>query len=138
MLRTGTILAVICAVLIVPSSVFGRAGIADGPGSVPRVVYIKPFSQSTVDISDGKAVVLSWAMLPIPSGTRDSFRFVLYKGPGYGFIMSKTVDDRTFSVEVPAEKLEPGAQYWWYVKQRDARTMAWSEYDIWYFKVVKK
>jgi hypothetical protein len=109
-----------------------------GSNSVPRVIYIKPYSQSMVDVSDGKPVVFEWAMLPIPSGTRFSYRFVLHKGSGYNLVHEEVVDPRTFSVQLPAEKFEPGAEYWWYVKQRDARTMVWSQYDIWYFRVLKK
>jgi hypothetical protein len=62
---------------------------------------------------------------------------VLHKGSGYDLVAEQTIDARTFSAEVPAEKFEDGGEYWWYVKQRDARTLGWSQYDIWYFKVVK-
>jgi len=129
--------AIIVLVSFVSFSIEAREG-GMSPASVPRVVYSTPGSQTTVDVSGGRPVVFSWAMLPIPGGTRDSYRLVVHKGSGYNVVFSKVIDDRTFSIEVPAEKFENGAGYWWYVRQRDARTMIWSEYDVWYFKVTKK
>ena len=136
-MKRAIVLAAGCLVLFAALCADAREGQA-GPGSVPRVAYTNPISQSAVDISDGKAVVFAWAMLPIPGGTRDSYRFVLHKGDGYDMIFEKVMDPQTFSIEVPAGKFEAGMKYWWYVRQRDARTMEWSQYDTWYFKVVKK
>lgn len=131
------ILIIIGFVLFIPFTAEGRIG-GTGQGSVPRVVYMKPQSQSMVDLSGGKGIIFEWARVPIPSDGRDSYRLVVHKGYGYDVVVDEVLDSRTFSVEVPADKFENGMVYWWYVKQRDARTLMWSQRDIWYFKAVKK
>jgi hypothetical protein len=131
------ILAIAFFVLMFPFRAECRMG-GGGPGSVPRVVYARPENQSIVDISVNKSIVFEWQMVPIPDCGRDSYKFVLHKGEGYDVIVDRVLDSRTFSVEVPADKFEDGAKYWWYVKQRSERAFEWSQYDIWYFKVVKK
>ena len=136
MKKTG-IIAVTFFVLLISSIAECIMG-GVGPGSVPRVVYTRPSDQSTVDVSGNKSIIFEWKQVPIPSGRRDSYKFVLNKGEGYNVVVDQVLDPGTFSIEVPAEKLEDGMAYWWYVKQRDGRTLEWSQYDIWYFKVVKK
>lgn len=131
------ILSILGFLLLIPLAAEGRMGRGEGPGSVPRVVYMKPADQSTVDITGKKGVVFEWARVPIPSNGRASYRLVLHKGSGYDLVYEENLDPRTFSVEVPADKFENGMKYWWYVKQRDDTTMEWSEYDIWYFSAVK-
>lgn len=136
-MNKARILSIVGFLLIIPLAAEGRMGLGSGSGSVPRVVYEKPQSQSVIDVSGNKGIVFEWARVPIPSNGRDSYRFVLYKGEGYDLVADQLLDPRTFSIEVPADKLENGMKYWWYVKQRDEITMQWSEYDIWYFSVVK-
>ncbi|MDP3792102.1 MAG: hypothetical protein Q8R38_08695 [Candidatus Omnitrophota bacterium] len=136
-MKKACALFVIGSILLIPLIAESRMGGA-GPGSVPRVAYVKPQDQSVVDISDGKGVVFEWAMLPIPSGNRDSYRIVVHKGDGYDVVVDQVIDPRTFSIAVPADKFENGVTYWWYVKQRDGKTLMWSQHDIWYFEVAKR
>jgi len=125
--------------LIAPSLVEARGGGMEGDsGSVPRVIYSNPADGSSLDLTGKDKVVFEWKMVPIPSGSREVYKFVLFKGNEYDEVSSQTIDPRTFSARVPTDKFEAGARYRWYVKQRDARTMAWSRYDSWYFKVSKK
>jgi hypothetical protein len=107
-------------------------------GSVPEVVYIEPEDGSALDLTGKDKVVFQWQMVPIPSGNREAYKFILFKGDGYEEISSQTIDPRTFQAEVPADKFESGASYRWYVKQRDAKTLVWSQHGNWYFKVIKK
>lgn len=109
-----------------------------GTGSVPRVAYSMPHDGSLVDASGSKSIIFEWHQVPMPSSGRDSFRFVLRRASGYDTIVDEVLDPRVFSIEVSADKLDDGAMYRWYVKQRDGRTLIWSEYDIWYFTVTKK
>lgn len=105
---------------------------------VPQVIYIEPKGDSIVNLT-GKAVLrFSWQPLPIPSGERDSYRIVIIKEPNAGYVFDKKIDDRTFSIDVPANVFEDASRYSWHVRQRDARTMDWSNYYIWYFNIIKK
>jgi len=125
--------------LLLPCLAQGIGGGMDGDsGSVPKVIYTKPAYGSVLDLTGKDKVVFEWQMVPIPSGNREAYKFVLFKGDGYEEVSSRTIDPRTFSAEVPADKFEYGASYRWYVKQRDAKTLVWSQYDSWYFKIVKK
>ncbi len=125
--------------LLVPCLALGIGGGMEGDsGSVPRVIYTKPADGSVLDLTDKDKVVFEWQMVPIPSGNRETYKFVLFKGDGYLEVSSQAIDPRTFRAEVPADKFEPGASYRWYVKQRDAKTLVWSQYDSWYFEVAKK
>ena len=134
-----SVAAVICCILFISFTAECRMG-GGGPGSVPRVAYTRPQSQSTVDLSGQKSLIFEWMSMPIPGGGRDSYRFVLHRGSGYDVIADKVLDPGIFLTEVPSEKFEDGVTYWWCVKQRDGKTLEWSQYDIWYFKVerVKK
>ena len=125
--------------LLVPCLALGIGGGMEGDsGSVPKVIYAKPADGSVLDLTGKDKVVFEWQMVPIPSGNREIYKFVLFKGNGYEEVSSQTIDPRIFRTEVPADKFEPGASYRWYVKQRDAKTLVWSQYDSWYFKVIKK
>ena len=128
------------ALLILLSSLAeGIGGGMEGDsGSVPKVIYTKPPDGSVLDLTGKDNVVFEWQMVPIPSGNREAYKFVLFKGDGYEEVSSQAIDPRTFRAEVPADKFEPGVSYRWYVKQRDAKTLVWSQYDSWYFEVVKK
>lgn len=127
-----------CAIsLILLFAATAECKIGMGPGSVPRVAYLRPADESTVDISGQKSIIFKWGQVPIPSGNRDSYRFVVRKGDGYDTVANQVIDPRTFFAQIPADKFETGQTYCWYVRQRDARTLEWSQYDIWYFKVVK-
>ncbi|MCX5714012.1 MAG: hypothetical protein NT033_04210 [Candidatus Omnitrophica bacterium] len=125
--------------LLVPCPAEARGGGMEGDsGSVPKVIYTKPADESVLGLTGQDKVVFEWQMVPIPSGSREVYKFVLFKGNGYEEVSSQTIDPRTFRAEVPADKFEPGARYRWYVKQRDAKTMVWSQYDSWYFEVANK
>lgn len=114
------------------------SGMEGDSGSVPKVIYAKPSDGSELALTGQNEVVFEWRMVPIPSGGREIYKFVLFKGDGYEEVSSQVIDPRTFRAEVPANKFEPGASYRWYVKQRDARTLVWSQHDSWYFKIAKK
>ena len=109
------------------------------PGaSVPRVAYIEPDNDSVINITGKDKITFRWQPVPIPAGSRNSYRFLLNKEPGYNTIYKETLDPRVFSIGVPVEKLEAGCRYSWYVRQRDDRSFNWSQYDIWYFSIEKK
>ncbi|MFA5256067.1 MAG: hypothetical protein WC419_05180 [Candidatus Omnitrophota bacterium] len=125
--------------LFVPCPAEGIGGGMEGDsGSVPKVIYITPADGSVLDLKGKDKVVFEWQMVPIPSGNRETYKFVLFKGDGYEEVSSQIIDPRVFSAEVPADKFEPGVRYRWYVKQRDAKTLVWSQHDNWYFEVVNK
>lgn len=105
---------------------------------VPRVAYMEPDNDSSIDISGKDRITFRWQPVPIPSGNRNSYRFLLNKEPGYNTIYKEVLNPDVFSIDVPADKFEAGCRYSWYVKQRDDRSFSWSQYDIWYFSVEKK
>jgi len=105
---------------------------------VPRVAYSEPKDQSAVDLTGKDALTFRWNDVPMPAGGRETFRFKVYKGFTYDLVVSKDIDEKTFSVDVPADKFVDGQTYTWGVQQRDARNMIWSRYDTWSFKVIKK
>ncbi len=125
--------------LLVPCMAQGTGGGMEGDsGSVPKVIYAKPADGSVLDMTDKDKILFEWRMVPIPSGGRETYKFVLFKGGGYEEVSSQVIDPRTFLAEVPADKFESGVSYRWYVKQRDAKTLVWSQHESWYFEVVKK
>jgi hypothetical protein len=137
MKRINLLLALL--VLLLPCRIQAHGtGMEGDSGSVPKVIYSAPADGSVVDLTGTDNLIFKWRMLPIPGGNRETYKFVLFKGSGYDEVLSQAVDPRTFSIGVPAYKFEDGAGYRWYVKQRDARTLAWSQHDDWYFKVIKK
>ena len=133
------VVLLLALLLLVPCMAQGIGGGMEGDsGSVPKVIYTKPAEGSVLDIKDKDKVVFEWQMVPIPGGGREAYKFVLLKGSGYEEVSSQAIDPRIFRAQVPADKFEPGARYRWYVKQRDAKTLVWSQYDSWYFEVAKK
>lgn len=106
--------------------------------AVPRVAYGEPKDQSTVDLTGKENLTFTWSQVPIPSGGREAFRFKLYKGFSYDRIISQDLGSRTFSIDVPSDKFVNAQTYTWRVEQRDGRSMIWSLYDTWSFKVIKK
>ena len=126
-------------ILLFPCLAQGIGGGMEGDsGSVPKVAYANPADESKVDLTGADKLTFKWRKVPIPGGNRETYKFVLFKGDGYDEVLSQAVDPQTFSVDVPVDKFDDGARYRWYVKQRDARTLVWSQHDNWYFKVVKK
>lgn len=121
--------------LLMPGELHGKGGTSY---EVPRVIYSSPKDGSEVDLSGKEALHFEWQMVPIPSGGRDSYRFTLYKKDGYEVLFREKIDSRTFSIDIKSEKFENETIYRWSVKQRDAKTMIWSNYDTWYFKVIRK
>ena len=103
----------------------------------PRVRYIEPKKQAVVDLGDKEALTFEWKSTPIPGGGRMAYKFELYKGYGYETVVSETLRERIFSIEIPADKFKDGELYTWQVKQRDARTRLWSMDKRWSFKVKK-
>ena len=126
------------SVLFICVSAVSMAIAGDDRFSVPRVVYTEPNNQTIVDLTGKDSLTFSWKSQPLPSGGRNSFRFRLYKGFSYDVVASVEVDQRTFSINMPSGKLEDGMTYSWHVQQRDDRSMIWSLYDTWSFKVLKK
>ncbi|MCX5665888.1 MAG: hypothetical protein NT036_02425 [Candidatus Omnitrophica bacterium] len=137
--KMGHKVLLLATLLLVPSMALGIGGGMEGDsGSVPKVIYTKPADGSALDLTGKERIVFEWQMVPIPSGNRETYKFVLFKGDGYQEVSSQMIDARTFRAEVPSDKFEPDARYRWYVKQRDAKTLVWSQYDSWYFKVTKR
>ena len=126
------LLFALCITLI---SVFSWAG--GERESVPRVRYIEPKNDHTVDLTGKKSLVFKWKSSPTPSGGRRAYRFTVYKGFGYERVISENLDHKIYSREVPAELFEDGKLYTWQVKQRDGRTHVWSMDSRWSFKVKK-
>lgn len=121
---------------VVLAAVNVRAG--DDRFRVPRVAYMEPKDQSTVDLTGKKTLTFTWSNVPMPAGGREAFRFKAYKGYSYDVVESRDIDRGIFSADVPADKFVDGQTYTWRVQQRDANNMIWSLYDTWSFKVVKK
>ena len=65
-------------------------------GSVPKVIYTKPADGSVLDLTRKDKVVFEWQMVPIPSGSREAYKFVLFKGDGYEEVSNQAIDPRTF------------------------------------------
>lgn len=130
------VLVIAGLVLCVPAH--ARTGVFGKGQITPRVEYLQPANQSEADLTGKETLLFSWREVPIPAGGREMYRFTLYKGFGYKVVMTKDIDERTFSIEVPADKFEDGETYTWRVKQRDGKTLVWSLYDTWSFKVIKK
>ena len=116
----------------------GNAYAGDDRFRVPRVAYVEPQDQSTVDLTKSNIMTFRWNPVPAPAGGREAFRFKVFKGWSYDSIVSQEIDSRTFSVDVPADKFEDGQLYTWRVQQRDSSNMIWSLYDTWSFKVKKQ
>lgn len=125
-------------ILIVSILVTVSAYAGDDRLRVPRVAYLEPKDDSVVDLTGKTTLTFRWNSVPMPAGGREAFRFKVYKGFSYDVVVSEDIDQRTFSVDVPADKFIDGETYTWCVKQRDARSMIWGRYDTWSFKVLKK
>ncbi|MDD5681130.1 MAG: hypothetical protein PHI59_07805, partial [Candidatus Omnitrophica bacterium] len=83
--------------LLMPCLANGIGGGMEGDsGSVPKVIYIKPADGSILDLTGKDKVVFEWQMVPIPSGNRENYKFVLLKRVGYEEVSSQTIDSRTF------------------------------------------
>lgn len=131
------IFAAALSLLLLSVLLYAQGG-ANARRETPRVVYMEPYSDSAIDLTGKDKITFKWQPLPIPSNGRDSYRITVFKEPGYEVVFDQKVDPRAFSIDVSADKFEAGATYRWRVKQRDDTTMIWSDYDIWYFKVIKK
>ena len=117
------------------------AGFGHGIGGgflTPRVIYVQPKSQSTVDLTGKESLKFIWNKVPMAAGGVECYRFKLYKGYAYDVLITKKLDRGIFEIDIPASIFEDGGTYTWKVQQRDARSMNWSLYDKWSFKVVKK
>jgi len=129
-------LCVLCVLIAVQCD----AGFGHGMGGLfitPKVAYIQPRNQSTVDLTGKDSLKFTWNIVPMPSGGVEYYRFKLYKGYEYDILVTKTLDRGVFQVDIPASVFEDGVTYTWKVQQRDSRSMNWSLYDKWSFKVVK-
>jgi len=115
---------------------FGH-GICGAFVTPPRVAYIQPKNQSTVDLTGKTGIIFRWNKVPMAAGGVHAYRFKIYKGFGYEVVVSKKLDRGVFEIEIPAAAFENGVAYTWKVQQRDDNSMNWSQYDIWNFKVVK-
>ena len=106
---------------------------------VPKVEYLSPDDETTIDLTGEPGITFRWKITPIPGGGRDAYRFKLIRGFKYDFIVSQELGQGVFSIDVPADKFEDGTTYSWYVEQRDASLMVWNRHDIvWSFKIIKK
>ena len=114
---------------------FGRN--AAGYFMTPKVAYIEPKDQAVVDITAKDSLKFAWRNVPMPAGGVEAYRFKVYMGVNQ-VIFAKNLCEGVFQVEVPASIFDDGKVYTWRVQQRDARSMNWSEYDTWSFRIVKK
>ena len=105
---------------------------------VPRVAYLSPDNDSTVDLTGKDVLTFKWKAQPVPAGGVQNYKLVVYKGFSYDIAVKEEVDRDKYSVDVPATNFEDGAKYSWHVQQRDASNMIWSLFDSWSFKVIKK
>lgn len=130
---------VLCALCIL-IAVQCDAGFGHGMGGLfitPKVAYVQPRNQSVVDLTKRDSLKFTWNIVPMASGGVECYRFKLYKGYEYDILVTKTLDRGVFQIDIPASVFEDGATYTWKVQQRDSRSMNWSLYDKWSFKVVK-
>ena len=134
--RARNAVMTIAVMIFALTAVNGYAG--DDRFSVPRVAYAEPHDQSVADLTGKDALTFRWNEVPMPVGGREGFRFRIYKGFTSQVVAAETPGGRTFSIDVPAGKFEDGGTYTWRIQQRDGRSMIWSLYDTWSFKVVKK
>lgn len=135
-MKNAVFLITLCIALVAMSvSVYAGSGKRD---MVPRVSYLSPDDDSVIDLTGKSNLTFRWKNSTTPGGGRDSFRFKLIKGFDYDFVVSENLGQGIFSIDIPADKLEDGATYSWYVEQRDASLMVWSWHDRWSFKVLKK
>ena len=111
---------------------------AETKAKAPRVVYIAPDNDTTIDLAGKKVLRFEWDSMPIPAGGRESYKITIYKGFSYEVVFSQVLNRDTFWIDIPAEKFYDGATYSWHVKQRDGQNMQWSRFDTWSFKVMKK
>jgi hypothetical protein len=105
---------------------------------VPRVAYLEPANDVSIDLTGQKTLTFRWKQQPIPSGGREGFRFRLYKGFDYELIVKEELGADVLSIDVPADKFEDGATYSWHVEQYDSSYLLWSLHDRWSFRVTKK
>jgi hypothetical protein len=134
--KTAVIIMVLFAFAVFGAHVYAGDSERD---RVPKVEYLSPDDETTIDLTGKAGITFKWKSTPIPGGGRDAYRFKLIKGFKYDFIVSEELGQGVFSIDVPADKFEDGTIYSWYVEQRDASLMVWDRHEIvWSFKVVKK
>jgi len=130
-------LALIFIAVIIGFSAMSCAGGSERD-KVPNVAYLSPDDEITIDLTEKPFITFKWKSVPIPGGGRESYRFKLIKGFKYDFIVSETLGQGVFSIDVPADKFADGVTYSWYVEQHDASLMVWSRHDtVWSFKIAK-
>ena len=105
--------------------------------SAPDVVYTYPKSEAIVDLTGKESIEFTWKKMPIPSGGRSAYKFNLYKGFGYEELVDEKLEDKIYSIKVPAKIFEKGATYTWQVKQRSMRSRVWGKDNRWSFTVKK-
>lgn len=127
-------------IIFITVTAISISAFADGSerDKVPQVAYLAPDNDTTVDLTGKNSLLFQWKNQPLPAAGRDSFRFRLFTGFDYNSIVSESLGQGVFSVEVPADKFEDGKTYSWYVQQRDASLMVWSRFIRWSFTVIKK
>ena len=136
MKKAAVIVMILLAFVVFAAPVYAGDSERD---RVPKVEYLSPDDETTIDLAGKPGITFKWKSAPIPGGGRDAYRFKLIKGFKYDFIVSEELDQGVFSIDVPADKFEDGTTYSWYVEQRDASLMVWNRHDIvWSFKVIKK
>lgn len=105
--------------------------------NAPDVVYTYPKSEAIVDLTGKESIEFTWKKMPIPSGGRIAYKFNLYKGFGYEELVDEKLEDKIYSIKVPAKIFEKGATYTWQVKQRSMRSRVWGKDNRWSFTVKK-
>ncbi|MDD5681580.1 MAG: hypothetical protein PHI59_10130 [Candidatus Omnitrophica bacterium] len=133
------VLFVICFLSVVTIVYAGGLGRA-GAGGTPEVLYLVPHNDHEVDLTGQAGLHFEWKSLPKPGGGREAYRFELFRGAeeAYDRIYNAELKPDVYSIEIPSDKFEDGMMYTWRVKQRDARSSAWSRQgDRWRFTVRK-
>ncbi|MBU4375859.1 MAG: hypothetical protein KKD29_00080 [Candidatus Omnitrophica bacterium] len=131
--------SIILAAIVIMAPIFANA--MRSSTQTPDVKYISPRNDHEVNLTGKDSLTFEWHSLPKPGGGREAYRFELFKGSedNYNRIYSVELKRDVRTIDIPADMFEDGAMYSWLVKQRDARTSAWSRAgDRWRFTVIKK
>ncbi len=130
---------VICFLSATTIAYAGACG-RGGGGGTPEVLYLLPHNDHEVDLTGMSSLHFEWKSVPKPGGGRETYRFELFRGAedAYDRIYNAELRPDVYAMEIPADMFEDGMMYTWRVKQRDARTSAWSRQgDRWRFTVRK-
>jgi hypothetical protein len=116
---------------------FVSLSIAGERQSSPNVRYTYPRNEAVVDLTGKEELEFTWKKVPIPDGGRSAYKFNLYKGFGYEELANEKLDEKVYSIKIPANIFKNGGTYTWQVKQRSMRSRVWGKDNRWSFTVKK-